>query len=74
MKLISIYECPIPYVKYMFCKPGFHMWNFEPVHLTCDLGISYVKRFLFNTWNENFICENIPIPYVFHWWNDVKFS
>ena len=28
------------------------MWNFEPVHFTCELGISYVKTLRYLLWNE----------------------
>ena len=62
VKLIFIREFAIPYVKYLFRTPRFHMRNFESAHFTCELGISYVN-----------ICENapishvkfVPIPYVF---------
>ena len=35
-KSIYICECCILYVKYMFRKPRFHMWNFQLVHFTPD--------------------------------------
>ena len=71
-KLIFIRESAVSYVKFMFRSPRFRMWNFEPVHFTCELGILYVKTSQFHMWNENFVCENVPIPNVFHMWNDVK--
>ena len=61
---IVVPESSISYVTYLFRIPTFHTWNCEPVHLTCELGISYVKTFLFLMWNENFTCENKPIPYL----------
>ena len=57
-KLVFIRECSISYVKYMFCIPRFHMWNFQPVQYT---------------WFRYFICEKVPISHVFHMWNHVKF-
>ena len=65
------------YVKYMSRTPRFHMWNSQPVRFTYELVISYVKTFPFYIWNDNFIiimwkCSNST--YVFHGWNDVKFS
>ena len=45
------------------------MWKFEPVHFTYELVISYVKMPSLHMWNENFIYEDVPIPYVFHMWN-----
>ena len=47
VKLIFICEGSISYVENMFSKPTFQMWNFELVHFTCELGISYVNRFQF---------------------------
>ena len=71
VKLIFIYKCPVSYVLHMFRIPRFHMWNFEPVHSTCELAISYVKTFPFHMWNENFMYENVPIPYIFHSWTNM---
>ena len=65
VKLILIREPSVSYVKYILCTLRFHMWNFEPIHFPCELGILYLKAF-------NFVCEmkisgkNVPIPYVFH--------
>ena len=61
-KLVSICESSILYVKYMFGIPTFHMWNLEPGHFICEMFRLYM-------WNENFIYENVPIPYVFQMWN-----
>ena len=61
MKLIFIFEFSISHVKYVFRKQTLHVWNFQSVHFTCCLGISYVKKFLFYMWNENFMggkCSN----------------
>ena len=69
--LIFIHESSISYVKYMFCVPRFHMWNSEPVHFTCELGVSFVKMLPFQMWNENFMCENVPILDVFHVCDDI---
>ena len=56
----------ISYVKYVSFTPKFHIWNFEPVHFTCELNIS---------------CKNVPLHFmckmkmfqfhVFHMWNDM---
>ena len=59
-------------MKFMIRAPTFHEWNPDLVNFTCELGISYAKTFPFPMWNENFICENVPIPYVFHMWNDMR--
>ena len=70
VKLIFICWFTIWYVKYTFRTPAFHMWNFKLIHFTYELSISYVETFPFHTWNESFlVCENVPIPYVFHMWN-----
>ena len=66
VKLIFICQSSVSYVKYMFCTPRFDMGNFEPVHFTYELDVSYVKTFPFHLWNETYMCENIPIPYVVH--------
>ena len=66
VKSIFIRESSISYMKYMFCIPKFYMWNFKPCHLTCGLGVSYMKTFYFQVRNENFICENVPILRVSH--------
>ena len=69
MKLIFICGSSISYVKYLFRILRFRTWNLKPVHFTCELGTSYTKTFSFHMWNENFICENVPIPYAIHMWN-----
>ena len=69
VKLIFRGQCSVSYLKFMFRTRRFHMWNFEPGQFTCEVGISYVKMFPFHMWDENFINENLPIPYVFHMWN-----
>ena len=58
----------------MFRTPTFHKLNLKVVDFTFEMGISCVKTYPFHVGNENFRCENIPIPYVFHILNDVKFS
>ena len=60
VKLIIICETYISYVKNVFRSSRFHMWNFEPVQFTCELGIS---------------CQNFPPSYVkwkFYKWNFFK--
>ena len=52
-----------------------HKWNFKTVFFgvffTYKLNISYTKTLPFHMWNENVMCENVPIPCVFHVWNDM---
>ena len=55
-----IVECSNSYVIYMVRSPRFHMWNFEPVHYTCEVGISYVKTLPVDMWNDNFMYEKCP--------------
>ena len=71
MKLIFICESANSHVKFMFRTPTFHLQNYEPIRFKCELGISYVKTFPFHKWNENFISENVSIPYVCQICNDM---
>ena len=48
----SISEMKISCVKYLFRMPTFHMWNFEPVHFTCEnVPIPYVFHMWNGMWN-----------------------
>ena len=57
VKLIFTCECSISDVKYLFRTPRFHVWNFEPVHFTCELSISYANRSQFQLLKEKFWLE-----------------
>ena len=47
-----------------FSSSSFLMWI---RHFICETFSLHMR-------NENFICENVSVPSVFHVWNDVKFS
>ena len=58
VKLILVSKCSILHVRYIFHILRFHMWNFEPIPFTYELGISLkisLKMFRFHMWNENFM-------------------